>query len=121
MERKMMMLISQRWRNKNMSAAYNRWGDYVEEVKRRRQLLARAAGRMAHRKLAGAFDAWCCAAEATRAAEARQEHVMGAVALRMAERGVCSAMARWHGVVVERRRQQLLIDRCCVRLGQIAR
>ena len=60
---------------------------------------------MAQRQLARAFDGWMQSVEDTRADAARRQHVASGVALRMAERGVCSAMATWHGVALLRRRQ----------------
>ena len=93
------------WTERQLVSAYNRWTEHVHETRRQRQLLGKALGRMAQRQLARAFDAWMESVEETRADAARQQHVASGVALRMAERGVCSAMATWHGVAVLRRKQ----------------
>ena len=88
-----------------MAMAFNRWVEHAAERRRQQQLLNKAVRRMAHRKLAGAFDVWMEMLEEAKADAARQQHVGSGVALRMAERGVCGAMAAWHSVLMLRRRQ----------------
>ena len=64
--------------------------------------------KMAQRQLSGAFEAWVSTVQEVRArADEKQQKLRAAssVALRMAERGVCSAMGAWHEVMVLRRRQ----------------
>ena len=98
-QKQVLLLVGQRWRNRATARAWNAWAACVETRRWQRLIIGGALRRMSNRHLSSSFNAWCLFWEKSVLTSTRKQYLMNTVLARMMNRELVlrspHGMGRW--------------------------